>query len=51
MLQFPDLNRAMMPGGVDRVMAEHNLGRLVQGDPAADIPLLEVYDFGVHLAT
>jgi hypothetical protein len=49
MLQFPDLNRAMMPGGVDRVMAEHNLGRLVHGDPAADIPLLEVYDYGVHL--
>jgi hypothetical protein len=26
-------------------MAEHNLGRLVRGDPAAEIPLLEVYDF------
>lgn len=51
MLQFPDLNRAMMPGGIDRVMAEHNLGRLVQGDAAADIPLLEVYDYGVHLET
>jgi hypothetical protein len=32
--QFPDLNRATRPGGVDRVMAEHNLGRLVRGEPA-----------------
>lgn len=49
MLAFPDLNRAMRPGGVDRVMAEHNLGRLVRGDPAQEIPILEVYDIGVHL--
>jgi hypothetical protein len=32
LLQFPDLTRASRPGGVDRVMAEHNLGRLVRGD-------------------
>lgn len=49
LLQFPDLNRAARPGGIDRVMAEHNLGRLVRGDAAAEIPLLEVYDFDVHL--
>lgn len=46
--QFPDLNRATRPGGVDRVMAEHNLGRLVRGEPATEIPILEVYDLIVH---
>lgn len=49
-MNFPELTRASRPGGVDRVMAEHNLGRLVRGDAAADIPLLEVYDFAVHIA-
>jgi hypothetical protein len=50
LIQFPDLNRASRPGGVDRVMAEHNLGRLVRGEEAQAIPLLEVYDFSVHQA-
>ena len=49
MLQFPDMDRAMRPGGVDRIMAEHNLGRLVRGESAAAIPVLEVYDLAVHL--
>lgn len=48
MINFPDLTRASRPGGIDRVMAEHNVGRLVRGDHAMDIPLLEVYDFDVH---
>jgi hypothetical protein len=46
--QFPDLNRATRPGGIDRVMAEHNVGRLVRGEQAQTIPILEVYDLGVH---
>lgn len=49
LINFPELNRASRPGGVDRVMAEHNLGRIIRGDQAAEIPLLEVYDFLVHL--
>ncbi len=49
MLQYPDLTRASRPGGVHRVMAENNLGRLVRGDPAEAIPILEVYDLEVHL--
>jgi hypothetical protein len=49
MLNFPDLNRAARPGGIDRVMAEHNVGRLVRGDAAIDIPLLKVYDYDVHI--
>lgn len=50
MINFPDLTRATRPGGIDRVMAEHNVGRLVRGDQASDIPLLEVYDLGIHLS-
>ncbi len=49
LLNFPDLTRATRPGGIDRVMAEHNLGRLVRGDQAKDIPILDVYDLTVHL--
>lgn len=49
LINFPELTRASRPGGIDRVMAEHNLGRLVRGEAAAEIPLLEVYDFVVHL--
>jgi hypothetical protein len=48
-LNYPSLDRAARPGGVDRVTAEHNVGRLVRGDPAAAIPLFEWYDFDVHL--
>lgn len=48
-LNYPSLDRAARPGGVDRVMGEQNVGRLVRGDPAAAIPLFEWYDYGVHL--
>lgn len=47
--RFPDLTRATRPGGIDRVTAEHNVGRLMRGDPAQAIPVLEVYDLVVHL--
>jgi hypothetical protein len=50
LVNFPELTRAARPGGTDRVMAEHNLGRLIRGDSAQDIPLLEMYDFAVHLS-
>lgn len=48
LLNFPDLTRASRPGGVDRVMAEHVIGQLIRGVPAAEIPILEVYDLAVH---
>lgn len=44
--QFPNMNRATRPGGVDRVTAEQNLGKLVRGVPAQQIPLFEWYNFG-----
>lgn len=47
--RFPDITRAAKPGGVHRMMAEHNLGRLVRGEPAESIPLLRVYDYRVHV--
>lgn len=49
LLQFPDMSRAMRPGGVNRVTAEHNLGRLVRGEAAQSIALYEWYQFDVHL--
>jgi hypothetical protein len=48
--RYPELNRAARPGGVHRVMAEHNLGKLLRGIPADTIPVLPVYDLVVHLA-
>lgn len=48
--RFPNLNRAMRPGGVNRVMAEQNMAKLVQGVPADQIPVFEWYNFDIHLA-
>lgn len=47
---FPHLSRASRPGGIDRSTAEQNLGKLLQGTPAAEIPVFEWYDHAVHLA-
>jgi hypothetical protein len=47
LINFPDLTRAARPGGVDRIMGEHMVGRLIRGDQAAEIPLLKVYDYDV----
>jgi hypothetical protein len=49
LVNFPDLNRMARPGGIDRIMGEHNVQRLLRGDQAQAIPLLPVYDFDVHL--
>lgn len=46
--RFPDLTRATRSGGPHRLMAERNLGKLLRGEPAAGIPILEVYDLAVH---
>jgi hypothetical protein len=48
-LNYPNMERSARPGGVDRVMGETNVGRLVRRDPAAAIPLFDWYDFSVHL--
>lgn len=47
--RFPHMARATRLGGVDRLMGEHNVGKLLKGVPAAQIPLLEPYDFDMHL--
>ena len=47
--RFPDLGRAFRPGGVDRTTAEQNVGHLLQGAQALQIPVYEWYDMGVHL--
>lgn len=47
--QFPHLGRASMPGGMDRVTAEQNIGRLMMGAAAEEIPVFEWYDHTIHL--
>lgn len=47
--RFPHLSRTAKPGGVDRTMAEHVNGMLIQGVPAMQIPLYPWYDEGIHL--
>ncbi len=47
--KFPQMSRTHRPGGVDRVTAEQENGRLVRGAPAAEIPVLEWYDHEVHV--
>jgi len=46
--RFPHMNPATRPGGVDRSMAEQNVGKLLQGAPANTIPVFEWYDHGIH---
>lgn len=47
--RFPHMSRAVRPGGIDRTTAEQNVGKLLQGTPATEIPIFEWYDHGVHL--
>lgn len=48
--KFPDLGRASRPGGIHRITAERNLGKLALGSSSDDIPLFESYDLEVHIA-
>lgn len=47
--RFPHLSRAVRPGGVDRVTAEHTLGMLLQGMPAADVPIYPWFNAAAHI--
>ena len=47
--RFPHMNRSLKPGGIDRVTAEQENGKLVQGHPADTIPVLEWYIDEVHI--
>lgn len=47
--RFPELTRASKPGGVHRIMAEHNLGKLLRGVAPDTIPVLPMYNLAVHL--
>lgn len=49
--RFPHLSRTVRPGGIDRVTAEHHLGALLMGTPAAEIPGPHPWiNAGVHVA-
>jgi hypothetical protein len=48
--RYPHLGRAHRPGGIHRVMAERENGKLAQGFAAAEIPVFEWQDHEVHLA-
>jgi len=47
--RFPHMARATRPGGVHRSTAEQENGKLVQGVPSEQIPILEWYDNMVHI--
>jgi hypothetical protein len=49
MWRFPHLGRTGRPGGVDRVTAEQENGKLLLGAPALSLPVFEWYDSMVHL--
>lgn len=51
LLQFPNMNRAMKPGGVDAVTANQALGKVLLGAQAAEIQLFEPYNLPVWLDT
>lgn len=46
--RFPHMSNATRPGGQDRATAERNVGRMLQGEPAAAIPVFDWYDHGIH---
>lgn len=48
--KFPHPYRSNMPGETDRVMAQRELGQLLEGAPVAQIPMFEWYDDEVHAA-
>jgi hypothetical protein len=48
--RFPHIGRTAWPGGVHVTMAQQNNAKLMQGTAAAEIPIYEWYDNGVHLA-
>lgn len=47
--RFPHLGRAGKFGGVHRITADQENGKLVQGVPAAEIPVFDWYNDLVHL--
>jgi len=47
--QFPHLGRAGKFGGVHRITADQENGKLLQGVPATEIPVFEWYNDLVHL--
>lgn len=51
LLQFPDMNRAMQPGGVDAVTANHALGKVLMGTSPDEIQFFEPYKLGQWVQT
>jgi len=46
---FPHIDRARKFGGVDRITADQENGKLLQGTDPREVPVLEWYDDGIHL--
>lgn len=49
MMQFPHMDRQMRPAGTHEETARHENREMVEGTPADEIPVLEVYDHQAHL--
>ncbi len=50
MARFPHLGRSSRPGGVARITAEQENGRLARGVSAQEIPVFEWYDDDLHIS-
>ncbi len=46
--RFPHLSRTVRPGGIDRITAEQQLGSMLQGQPANEVPLYPWYNAMAH---
>lgn len=49
LMQFPNLNRDLQPGGVDAITANHALGKVLLGDDPNSIQIYEPYKLPVWL--
>lgn len=47
--RFPHMSREARPGGMDRVTAEQNVGRILQGVRAMEIDVFEWYEHAIHI--
>lgn len=48
--RFPHMGRATRPGGADMATAQQNVGKLLQGARATEVPVFEWYDHMIHRA-
>lgn len=51
LFNFPDMGRAMQPGGVDAITANHAIGKILMGEDPNTIQFFEPYNMGQWVKT